>query len=519
MTPKPPVASCPICLDLLTSAVGDSQSTGGGHGAQGCHGLHGCRPGAGLVALLPSCGHKYHQACITTWAERTNSCPSCRTKFNCVELIDDNGQFCRSIDFEDRSAPKDDGNIDPGDYYDDEDQYLDGDGDFVYENCVVCSSGERAQELLVCDGCERSFHITCLGLALVPFSDWYCPTCEIEIGDAYCETTGYGPLIDAVSQQPSRRPRRRRTRAARSTWTRSTRSTGRSTASSASRSTRTTRSAMSAISALANPSANTPTISISYPAASSPSHEQDHDNRPAMSSEERQAWDMLEQAQQLDQDDGPSNFGVESSNSNIDHADPSGSLTKLKRPSRRRNAPTPAVSKGVCDPPSTTLIGSLLHDIRAAPSITPLDTPLVSTSSSPSGQPQSPGSPQSSEPSSPNSPVNGTPMKLSPDPTQARGRHAVHKLRELRERRNGVQLSLEGKERVQRLVRDALRPEYRAGRIDKDQYTRINQKVSRTLYQLVSKGNDGEDVSGIQHLVTDHVRTELNSLHGLMRHD
>lgn len=73
MTPKPPVASCPICLDLLTSAVGDSQSTGGGHGAQGCHGLHGCRPGAGLVALLPSCGHKYHQACITTWAERTNS--------------------------------------------------------------------------------------------------------------------------------------------------------------------------------------------------------------------------------------------------------------------------------------------------------------------------------------------------------------------------------------------------------------------------------------------------------------
>lgn len=103
-------------------------------------------------------------------------------------------------------------------------------------------------------------------------------------------------------------------------------------------------------------------------------------------------------------------------------------------------------------------------------------------------------------------------MKLSPEPTQARGRHAVHKLRELRERRNGAPLSLEGKERVQRLVRDALRPEYRAGRIDKDQYTRINQKVSRALYQLVSKGNDGEDVSGIQHLVTDHVRTELDSL-------
>ena len=42
-------------------------------------------------------------------------------------------------------------------------------------------------------------------------------------------------------------------------------------------------------------------------------------------------------------------------------------------------------------------------------------------------------------------------------------------------------LSLDKKEQVQSMVRDALRPVYRSGRIDKDQYTRINQRVSRAI--------------------------------------
>ncbi|XP_062224259.1 histone-lysine N-methyltransferase ATXR6-like [Phragmites australis] len=46
--------------------------------------------------------------------------------------------------------------------------------------CEACGSGEAAAELMLCDGCDRGFHIFCLRpiLPRVPAGDWFCPSCH-----------------------------------------------------------------------------------------------------------------------------------------------------------------------------------------------------------------------------------------------------------------------------------------------------------------------------------------------------
>jgi hypothetical protein len=53
-----------------------------------------------------------------------------------------------------------------------------GDDDDV--RCEACGSGEAAPELMLCDGCDRGFHIFCLRpiLPRVPAGNWYCPSCR-----------------------------------------------------------------------------------------------------------------------------------------------------------------------------------------------------------------------------------------------------------------------------------------------------------------------------------------------------
>ncbi|BFI41667.1 methyl-CpG-binding domain-containing protein 9 [Marchantia polymorpha subsp. ruderalis] len=47
--------------------------------------------------------------------------------------------------------------------------------------CACCSKPEVSKQTIVCDGCERSFHITCLKLALqsaTDIDDWICTSCS-----------------------------------------------------------------------------------------------------------------------------------------------------------------------------------------------------------------------------------------------------------------------------------------------------------------------------------------------------
>ncbi|XP_022741490.1 probable Histone-lysine N-methyltransferase ATXR5 isoform X2 [Durio zibethinus] len=46
--------------------------------------------------------------------------------------------------------------------------------------CEQCGSGERSDELLLCDKCDKGFHMKCLRpiVARVPIGSWLCPKCS-----------------------------------------------------------------------------------------------------------------------------------------------------------------------------------------------------------------------------------------------------------------------------------------------------------------------------------------------------
>jgi histone demethylase JARID1 len=53
--------------------------------------------------------------------------------------------------------------------------------------CEVCQKTENGDELLLCDGCNRGYHLYCLtpSLPTVPKSDWYCLQCLTAVGKDY----------------------------------------------------------------------------------------------------------------------------------------------------------------------------------------------------------------------------------------------------------------------------------------------------------------------------------------------
>ncbi|KAG6391533.1 hypothetical protein SASPL_149289 [Salvia splendens] len=52
--------------------------------------------------------------------------------------------------------------------------------DYSDTQCEKCGSGEYPSELLLCDECDRGFHLFCLRpvLVAVPRGSWFCPSCS-----------------------------------------------------------------------------------------------------------------------------------------------------------------------------------------------------------------------------------------------------------------------------------------------------------------------------------------------------
>lgn len=49
------------------------------------------------------------------------------------------------------------------------------------KNDVVCSVCHYGGDIILCDKCPSSFHLSCLGLDSVPDGDWFCPPCRCRI--------------------------------------------------------------------------------------------------------------------------------------------------------------------------------------------------------------------------------------------------------------------------------------------------------------------------------------------------
>ena len=47
------------------------------------------------------------------------------------------------------------------------------------EACSICHIADE-MDMLLCDGCPKVFHLSCLGLATVPPGEWLCAVCKDE---------------------------------------------------------------------------------------------------------------------------------------------------------------------------------------------------------------------------------------------------------------------------------------------------------------------------------------------------
>ena len=60
--------------------------------------------------------------------------------------------------------------------------------------CLACGSGADEDRLLLCDGCDDSYHTFCLipSLQEVPKGDWRCPKCLAQVRSPLTSSAGGG---------------------------------------------------------------------------------------------------------------------------------------------------------------------------------------------------------------------------------------------------------------------------------------------------------------------------------------
>ncbi|XP_009597715.1 probable Histone-lysine N-methyltransferase ATXR5 [Nicotiana tomentosiformis] len=101
----------------------------------------------------------------------------------------------------------------------DDDSEDDGEADL----CEQCGSGERPEELLLCDKCNKGFHMLCLRpiVVRVPIGPWHCPYCsgdqnriiksfsQKKIVDFFGIQKGSQVMVKCTSAQDSRKRRKR----------------------------------------------------------------------------------------------------------------------------------------------------------------------------------------------------------------------------------------------------------------------------------------------------------------------
>ncbi|OAA78001.1 Ribosomal protein L37ae [Akanthomyces lecanii RCEF 1005] len=151
-----------------------------------------------IVAALDGCEHIIHDACIRSWAKKTNTCPICRTPFHSVRVYNGvDGTAVSTYTVQDKKQVAEF----------DVQQWLGENADDEVEEsnpCPVCNSAEREDILLLCDSCDAAYHTHCIGLDHIPDGDWYCMECA-HLFELTEESQNGSQAID--SEGPQQRPR------------------------------------------------------------------------------------------------------------------------------------------------------------------------------------------------------------------------------------------------------------------------------------------------------------------------
>lgn len=153
------------------------------------------------IAALDGCNHVIHDSCIRLWAQKTNTCPICREPFRQLRVFDGvSGTIIECIEIEEKKQVAE---FDPQAWLADNAEEEEAEPE---QPCPVCSSSDREDVLLLCDGCDAAYHTYCIGLDYIPSGNWYCMECADDFRTAAGEEEAEGRPV-------RRRPRQRRTAA------------------------------------------------------------------------------------------------------------------------------------------------------------------------------------------------------------------------------------------------------------------------------------------------------------------
>ncbi|KLU83945.1 hypothetical protein MAPG_02994, partial [Magnaporthiopsis poae ATCC 64411] len=132
----------------------------------------------GNVAVINACGHSLHNSCLQAWAAKANSCPICRHSFHLVDVYDSvGGNLLKSYRVEDKKQVAE---FDPRVWLNENPEEEDEE---EMTPCPVCNSAGDEDVLLLCDGCDASYHTYCIGLDDIPDGSWFCMECAPTLGD------------------------------------------------------------------------------------------------------------------------------------------------------------------------------------------------------------------------------------------------------------------------------------------------------------------------------------------------
>ncbi|EGW33112.1 uncharacterized protein SPAPADRAFT_150765 [Spathaspora passalidarum NRRL Y-27907] len=147
------------------------------------------------------CNISYHDKCLITWSQMSNSCPTCRKRFHKINISSkSNDKIIHTIQVKDKLLPNGAINDIPSQfiipptpspsiqlnaqYFDDNEDEEEEEWGLLSASgvCCICSSSiysnSYRNQLITCRSCFSKFHLHCLGVSPDQYLIWNCPICD-----------------------------------------------------------------------------------------------------------------------------------------------------------------------------------------------------------------------------------------------------------------------------------------------------------------------------------------------------
>lgn len=121
--------------------------------------------GLDQIGKPSTCEHSFCFPCIEEWSKVVRTCPIDRKEFTHINVYDniETNNLLKTVAVGKQISIN---------------EYIAADDE--YTACEICGSIEREDVMLLCDGCDKGFHMDCLDPPMdhVPVDNWYCQECE-----------------------------------------------------------------------------------------------------------------------------------------------------------------------------------------------------------------------------------------------------------------------------------------------------------------------------------------------------